>query len=233
MRQVFDRQMQKIQEDLLSLGSMVEGAILDGVQILYRRDISGSYRLIDWDQRVNERRFVIEQEVLSLIVRQQPVARDMRMLAAILELVAELERMGDYAKGIARINLLMRMDFPHQPFIGMLIEMGELAAEMVRGALEAFAGRDVALARKVPAQDQTVDALYQEIYRRLISYVVYHPADMDQANYILWVAHNLERTADRAVNICERVVFMVTGEMVELAGDENKQIQDNSPPVQR
>lgn len=198
------------------MGSMVEGAILDGVQILCRRDLSGSQRLIAWDQRVNERRFAIEQEALSLIARQQPVARDIRVLAAVLEIVTELERVGDYAKGIARINLLMDARFPHKPFMGTLTEMGQVATQMLRQSLEAFAWRDEGLARRVPAQDQTVDTLYQEIYRDLISYVMNHPADMDQANYILWAAHNLERTADRAVNICERVIFTITGEMVEL-----------------
>lgn len=217
MRQIFDRELQRIQEELLSMGSMVEGAILDGVQILCRRDLSGSQRLIVWDQRVNERRFAIEQEALSLIARQQPVARDIRVLAAVLEIVTELERVGDYAKGIARINLLMDARFPHKPFMGTLTEMGQAATQMLRQSLEAFAWRDEGLARRVPAQDQTVDTLYQEIYRDLISYVMNHPADMDQANYILWAAHNLERTADRAVNICERVIFTITGEMVEFS----------------
>ncbi|GAB4144199.1 MAG: phosphate signaling complex protein PhoU [Candidatus Promineifilaceae bacterium] len=216
-RQTFDRDLQRIQENILSLGSMVEGALIDAVQVLHRRDQAGSHRLIEWDRRVNDKRFVIENDTLTVIARQQPVARDMRVLAAALEIVTELERIGDYAKGIARINLSLRDGFPHEPYMGTLLEMGQTASLMVHDALAAFAWRDVVLARQVPAQDDIVDAGYKETQRQLIQYIMQRPEDMDCANSLLWAAHNLERAADRAVNICERVIFTVTGEIVEFS----------------
>ncbi|MCA9939972.1 MAG: phosphate signaling complex protein PhoU [Anaerolineales bacterium] len=217
-RQNFDRDLQHVQDDVLSLGSMVEGALIDAVQVLRRRDMAGSRRLVEWDRRVNEKRFAIESNVLSLIARQQPVARDMRTLAAVLEIVTELERIGDYAKGIARINTALDHDFPHEAYMGTLTDMAQVASRMVHQSLEAFAWRDVALARQIPEQDDLVDEGYKEIYRALIAAIMKNPGITDNANSILWAAHNLERSADRAVNICERVVFTVTGEMVELSG---------------
>lgn len=216
-RHGFDRDLQRIQDNMLSLGSMVEGALIDAVQVLRCRDSSGSRRLIEWDKWVNDKRFAIENDALTLIARQQPVAGDMRVLAATLEIATELERIGDYAKGIARINLSLRDGFPHEPYMGTLLEMAQTASRMVHEALAAFAWRDVALARQVPAQDDLVDEGYKETQRQLIAYIMQHPEDMDCANSLLWAAHNLERAADRAVNICERVIFTVTGEIVEFS----------------
>jgi phosphate transport system protein len=143
----------------------------------------------------------------------------MRLLAAILEIVTELERMGDYAKGIARINLLIG----GQPLVKPLIDlpiMAEKARDMLHQALEAFVRRDVELARAIARRDDEIDALYNQVYRELLSYIMEDPHVIEEANYLLWVAHNLERTADRVINICERVVFTVTGELAELDTDD-------------
>ncbi len=219
-RGAFDRDLQRLQAELLSLGSMVEGALVDAVAVLARRDHGGSQRLIAWDRHVNERRFAIENDILTLIARQQPVAGDMRVLAAGLEIATELERVGDYAKGIARINLRLDADFDHEPYIATLGEMARGASAMIQRALEAYAWRDVALARRIPQDDAAVDAGYQAVHRALISYAARYATTSaaDNANTMLWAAHNLERAADRAVNICERVIFMVTGTMEELSG---------------
>ena len=216
-REIFDKQLQKLQDDVLVLGSMVETAIIDSVELLRQRDMDGSRRLIEADNRINKRRFTIENDTLTLIATQQPMAGDMRTLASILEIVTELERIGDYAKGIANINLKIG----EGPLIKPLVDiprMAEKARDMLHRSLDAFVRRDVELARTLPAEDDDVDSLYNQVYRELITMIMSDPHNIDQATYLLWVAHNLERTADRTLNICERVVFTVTGDMVELNG---------------
>jgi phosphate transport system protein len=201
------------------MGSIVEEALVKSVEQLKRRDFQASQRLIAADQDVNERRFEMEEDILTLIATQQPMARDMRLLAAMLEIVTELERIGDYAKGIARINLMIG----EQPLVKPLIDlpvMAEKARFMLHRALTAFAQRDVDGARAIAQDDNEIDALYNQIYRELLSYIMEDPRVIEQANYLLWVAHNLERTADRVINICERVVFTVTGELAELDSDD-------------
>ena len=218
-RQTFDRELSRLQDDLLTLGSMVEEALIKSVHQLKQRDFQSSRRLIAADQGVNERRFAMEEGVIALIVTQQPMAGDMRLLAAILEIVTELERIGDYAKGIARINLLIG----EQPLVKPLIDlpvMAEKARDMLHQALEAFVRRDVEGARAIALRDDEIDALYNQIYRELLSHIMEDPQVIEQANFLLWVAHNLERTADRVINICERVIFTVTGELAELDSDD-------------
>jgi phosphate transport system protein len=218
-RETFDRELQRLQDEILALGSMVENALVESVEILKRRDMEGSRRLIAQDRLINEKRFAIEGDALILIATQQPMARDVRTLAAILELATELERIGDYAKGIARINLMMGKG----PLIKPLIDiprMAEKARSMLHRALDAFVRGDVDLARAIPAEDDEVDALYNQVYRELMTFIMSDPRNIDQANYLLWVAHNLERSADRVTNICERVVFTVTGEMMEMDSEE-------------
>ncbi|MFN2185218.1 MAG: phosphate signaling complex protein PhoU [Anaerolineae bacterium] len=218
-RQSFDRELQRLQDEVLALGSMVEEALVDAVQQLKRRDFEGSKRLIAADRDVNERRFAMEEDAMTLIATQQPMAGDMRLLAAILEIVTELERIGDYAKGNARINLLIG----ERPLVKPLIDlpvMAEKARDMLHQALEAFVQRDVEGARAIARRDDEIDALYNRIYRELLSYIMEDPSLIEQANYLLWVAHNLERTADRVINVCERVVFTVTGELAELDTDD-------------
>lgn len=214
-RETFERELQRIQDELLVLGSMVEKAIIDSVESLKRRDIEAARRQFAEDRLLNEKRFAIEHDALTLIATQQPMAIDLRVIAAVLEIAHELERMGDYAKGIAKINMMMA----EEPFIKPLIDiplMAEKATDMIHRSLDAFSRRDVDLARNIPQEDDEIDALYNQTYRELLDLMIADPANIDQATYLLWVAHNLERTADRVANICERVVFTVTGELVEL-----------------
>ena len=214
-RETFERELQHLQDETLVLGSMVEHAIMESVAVLQQRDMDGSRSVIAQDRRINEKRFAIEEESLVLIATQQPMAGDLRIIAAVLDITSELERIGDYAKGIARINLMIG----DEPLIKPLIDvprMAEKARKMLHDALDAFVRQDVALARAIPAQDDEVDGLYNQISRELLVLVMANPRRIAQANYLLWVAHNLERAADRVTNICERVLFAVTGEMVEL-----------------
>jgi len=214
-RETFDRELQRLQDEILVLGSMVENAITESVEVLKRRDFEGSRRLIAQDRLINEKRFAIEADALVLIATQQPMASDLRILAAILMIATELERIGDYAKGIARINLMIGEGPLLKPLID-IPRMAEKARTMLHRALDAFIQRDVALARAIPAEDDEVDALYNQVYRELMTFIMANPRNIDQANHLLWAAHNLERAADRVTNICERVIFTVTGRLAEM-----------------
>jgi phosphate transport system protein len=220
LRETFERELQRIQDEVLVLGSMVEKAITESVESLKRRDLEGARRLIAEDRMLNEKRFAIENEALILIATQQPMAGDLRTIAAVLAIISELERIGDYAKGISKINLMMG----EAPFVKPLVDiprMAEKARHMLHRALEAFVQRDVDLARAIPDEDDEMDALYNQVYRELLTFIMSDPTTIDQATYLLWAAHNLERAADRVTNICERVVFTVTGEMMEMDVDES------------
>jgi phosphate transport system protein len=203
------------------MASRVENALMDAIKYLKQRDMEGSRRLIAQDCEINELRFEIEREAMVLIATQQPMAVDMRTIAAVLEITTELERIGDYAKGIGKINLMIGDEPLVKPLIDLPL-MAQKARDMLHEALDAFVHRDVELARALPARDDEVDSLYNQIYRELISYIIADPSTIEQANQLLWAAHNLERTADRVINICERVVFTVTGEMEEMDTDEGR-----------
>jgi phosphate transport system protein len=220
-RRTFDQELQRLQEELLALGSMVEEAIVESVATLKARDFAGSRQLIAADRALNRKRYDIEGDALTLIATQQLMAGDMRLLAAILEIAGELERMADYAKGIARINLMIG----EQPLIKPLLDLPVMAhkvSAMLHRALQAFAERDVELARAIPRDDEEIDGLYRQVYRELLTHIMADPRVIEQANQLLWVAHNLERAADRVGNLCERVVYTVTGELVELSGDHSR-----------
>ena len=214
-REIFDTELQRLQDELLVLGSMVEGAITESVAVLKARDFEGSRRVIAQDRVVNEKRRAIEEATLVLIATQQPMAGDLRTLAAILEIAGELERIGDYAKGIARINLFIGEEPLMKPLID-IPRMAVKARDMLHRALDAFINRDVEMARSIPSEDDEVDALYDQVYRELATYIFADARNIGQVNNLLWAAHNLERTADRVTNICERVIFTVTGEILEM-----------------
>ena len=225
VRVTYERELQRLQDETLALGSMVENAITESVEVLKGRDMAGSRRLIAQDRQINSRRFAIEADALALIATQQPMAGDLRTLAAILDIVDELERIGDYAKGIAKINILIG----DNPLVKPLVDiprMAEKMRDMLHRALEAFVRRDVEAARAIPNEDDEVDCLYDQVYRELITYILADPSAIERANYLLWAAHNLERAADRVTNICERVVFMVTGELLEM---DVESLQEGTP----
>jgi phosphate transport system protein len=213
-RETLERELERLQDMILQMGSMVEDAVMMSVEYLKKRDFKGSRRIIERDIEINAQRYTIEEQTLTVIALQQPVARDLRTLAAILEIATELERIGDYAKGIGKISLLIG----DRPFIKPLIDiplMMEKALAMLRRSLEAFVQQDVETAKMIPAMDDEVDHLYEQVYRELLTYIIADPSTIEQANYLLWAAHNLERAADRVSNICERILFTVTGELSE------------------
>ena len=214
-RETLDRKTQELLDEILLLGSKVEEAILTAVDSLKNRDLVAAKRIYKGDKEINRKRYEIENETLILIATQQPMARDLRVMASILEIAGELERIGDYAKGIALINIRIG----DEPLIKPLIDvprMAEITADMLHHALGAFVENDVITARKIPEADDEVDALYNQVYRELLTFMIKDPSTIDSATYLLWVAHNLERAADRVTNICERTLFVESGELAEI-----------------
>ena len=215
-RKVLEDELKSLMAEVMRLGEMVNQAMLEAIAALKTRNVAEAERIADADKDINALRFEIERAALVVIATQQPLAHDLRVLASILDIAGELERMGDYAKGIAKINILMG----DKPLLKPLIDlprMAEIATAMLRDALVAFSNDDAEAARAIPQRDDEVDALYNQIYRELITFMIQDPKTIDQANYLLWAAHNVERLADRVTNICERTVFDATGEIVELA----------------
>jgi phosphate transport system protein len=218
-RTYFWSELQRLQDDILLLGSMVRQAILDSVVALCERDLEQAKQIVAGDREINARRYAIETDCMSLIAMQQPAAKDLRLLAAILEISGELERIGDYAKGISKINLMMGPE----PFVKPLIDiprMAEKVSDVLGRALDAFVHQDLEAARSIPLEDDELDTLYNNVNQHLISMIVKNPAIIDHANYLTWVAHNLERAGDRVTNICERIVYTVTGDFVEFDDSE-------------
>jgi len=215
MRKTFEAEIQLLKDELLLMGSMVEQQVVGAVEALKKRDLEASQRIFDADSKINAKRYGIEEQVMILIATQQPMAHDLRLLASILEVSAELERMGDYAKGIATINMRMGTEPLLKPLID-IPHMAKKASDMLHRSLTAFINEDVTAARAIPAEDDEVDDLYTQVYRDLMTFVAADPKNIDRANYLLWTAHNLERFADRVTNICERTVFIATGEMKEI-----------------
>jgi len=221
LRKTFETEIQQVKDDVLVLGSMVEQAILGSVEALKKRDVKASQKIFENDLEINKQRFDIENKLMILIATQQPMAHDLRLLASIMEIISELERMGDYAKGIANINIRMG----DAPLLKPLIDvprMAQIGVDMLHHALTAFVNEDVETAKSIPVQDDEVDALYNQVYRELMTFVMQDPKNIERANWLLWVAHNLERVADRVTNICERTVFIVTGEMKEIKSTDDE-----------
>lgn len=214
LRVAFRTEIDRLHVDVAFLGKMVASAIEKSIRSLKERDLEAARQVIADDININSKRFQLENDILVLIATQQPIASDLRNLAAMLEIITELERIGDYGKGISKINLMIG-DKPLIKPLQDIPRMADLALLMLGRALEAFAHQDTAEARRIPLIDDQVDALYNQVYRDLIAFIIKNPATMEQANLLMWVAHNLERAADRAVNICERIIFVTSGKMEE------------------
>jgi phosphate transport system protein len=221
IRKTFENELQQVKDEILVLGSMVEQSILDSVESLKKRDLTAAENILAADREINKKRFEIENQLMILIATQQPMAHDLRLLASSMEIISELERMGDYAKGIANINLRMG----DQPLLKPLIDVPRMAqkdVDMLHRSLTAFINEDTEAARSIPREDDEVDALYNQIYRELMTFVIADPKVIERANWLLWVAHNLERVADRVTNICERTIFIATGELVEISASDDE-----------
>ena len=220
-RETLDRQIHHLQDEVLLLGSMVEQAMLESVDILLRRDLKAARQLYHRDRLINEKRYAIENAILILVATQQPMARDLRLMASLMEVIIELERMGDYAKGIAKIAIrLGDVSIP----INMrdFAVMAELATSMLHRALGTFIAENAQEAYQIPKEDDEVDRLFNQVYGNIISVMIANPEIIDHANLLMWVAHNIERMADRVTNICERTVFIATGELMEMDSEDDE-----------
>jgi phosphate transport system protein len=215
LRATFDRELREIQDELLLLGSMTEKAIEHAMDALTRRDLLLARTIIRGDREINAKRFAIEEQCVLIMATQQPVAADLREIVAVLNIISDIERMADHAAGIARIVLLLEAEQPSEE-IRYLPEMAGKARAMLHDSLTAFVERDVAAAQLVSSRDDEVDSLYDTVYAVIFNRMVRDPALIVSLTYHLWIAHNLERIADRATNIAERVVYLVTGRMDEL-----------------
>lgn len=218
-RETLDRHIIDLQNEILALGSMVEKASLDSIDALLHADKAKAEEIIENDQHVNDKRYALENAILITIATQQPLARDLRMLAAMLEIIDELERIGDYAKGIGKITLRRgEVDFPYPK--NEFQEMVKQNVSMLHRALDSFVKGDYKAAITIPKEDDIVDELYNKSFRMLVDSMVKDPSIIDHASLLLWVAHNLERFGDRVTNICERTVFTATGEIMEMDSSE-------------
>ncbi len=219
MRTHYQQGLRHLQDELLLMGSMVCQALYESLNVLKQQNLDRARQLIADDRMINVKRYQIEDECLMMIATQQPMARDMRLIAGILEIASELERIGDYAKGIARITVYIGKEPLVKPLIH-LPEMCDIVVEMLRDALDAFIVQDVDKAWAIPRRDDDVDKLYNIINRELLDIIVADPSRIDHANYLSWAAHNLERAADRSTNICERIIYTATGQFVEMDTEE-------------
>ena len=210
VRADFDRSLEELQAELIGLGEMVEKAIVKSMDALERRDLPMAYEVVAEDDQIDEKRFELEERCIDLIATQQPLAVDLRTLLAVLHIAVELERMGDYAEGIGKICMIIGEDdsveTPEQ-----LSQMAKMGINMLRRSLKSLTDRDIDLANDVWDSDDEVDALYDAVCRQIFLDMGQHPKTIEAATHFLWVAHDLERIADRATNIAERVIFVVTG----------------------
>ena len=210
LRVDLDRQITHLQEEITLLADVVDKAIYRSVEALKNRDLAESQSVIDGDDYIDQKRYDVEELCVDLIATQQPMAGDLRAIIAMLHIAVELERMGDYAEGIAKISLLMGDEPPLKPLID-IPRMANKAGEMLRDSVDCLVERDLAKAERVMDDDDEVDDLYDQVYRELLLFMIQDPRSIQRATYLLWAAHDLERIADRATNIAERVMFLITG----------------------
>ena len=214
-RVLYERELAEIEEDMLVMAGMVGRAIDRSIDSLKNRDISLAHQVVLDDVEVNRKRYETEEKCLELLATQQPLASDLRTIVAILHVIVDLERMGDHAEGIAKVAIMLADEPPLKPYID-IPRMAAIATDMLEQSLVAFRTRDIILARQISNRDDEVDALYDQVYKELIIYMLNDPKTIERATHVTWIAHNLERIADRVTNICERVVYMVSGHIEEL-----------------
>ena len=212
MSATFRKGFQEIQDNILAMGGMVTEEINRSIEALKKRDLKLAHQIIARDAKINEQRFAIEDRCIELMATQKPTTSDLRLIVAVLNIITELERIGDYAEGIAKIVVMIGDEPPLKPLID-IPRMAELTIEMIDKSLQSFVTRDMKLAKHVVTMDNAVDGLYDQVFRELLTFMMVDPKTINRATRLIWVAHNLERAADRVTNICERVVFTVTGKM--------------------
>ena len=213
-RETLDNKIRELNDALIELASIVEQAILGSVSTLVERDLTEAKRIYEGDKSINEKRYEIERQALITVATQQPMATDLRRLSSVIDIAGELERIGDYAKGIARIAIRLGDKAPIRKLVH-IPKMAKMTADMLDRAITAFIEMDEETGMAIPQEDDEIDVLYNKVYQELLELMISDRNNIDRATFHLWVAHNLERAADRVTNICERTVFTVSGELVE------------------
>ncbi len=213
----YTQQLQDVRDEILMMGSMVSQAIEGAVEALKTRDPQKAREVVAADQVIDAKQYELEERTLTIIATQQPMAGDLRSLAASLFIVGELERMGDYAEGIAKIAIMVSENPPLKPLID-IPRMAEISVSMLQRSLTAYMELDLEECRKIWHTDDEVDGLYVQVYRELLTYMLQDPGSIERATYYLWCAHNLERIADRVTNVCERTAYVITGDPQTLPG---------------
>ncbi len=219
IRTTFHKKLREIQDDVLVMGSMVEKAINRSIETLKNRDLVLAHQVIADDQKINGKRFEIEEKCIEIIATQQPLASDLRTIVGVLIITSEVERIGDYAEGIAKITVLIGDEPSLKPLVD-IPRMAEKTNDMLRRSLQALINRDAVAARQIISEDDEIDNLYDQVFRELLTFMLEDPKTIARATRLIWAAHNLERSADRVTNICERVVFIVTGKMEEIGASK-------------
>ncbi len=209
-RKLFDQHLRELQDHVLEMGSMVEIALYRSMDALKNRDLDLARRVIEEDREIDQKRYEIEEECIDLIVSQQPLAVDLRIIIAVLNVIVDLERIGDHAEGTAKIAIMIGDEPPLKPLID-LPRMAELTGSMLKRSLQAFIQHDAETARHICAEDDVIDNLYDQVFRELLVFMAEDPKTITRATRLIWVAHNLERSADRVTNISERIIYVVTG----------------------
>ena len=214
-REHYVQQLEGLHTELRALGQLVIVSITRAIDALRQQDVEAARKIVSDDRRIDQAQAALEEHVLAVMATQQPMAGDLRRLVAAIEIASELERIGDYAKGVAKITIR----HADQPLIKPLIhipEMAELSINMLGSALDAYENEDAEAARGLASSDDRVDELSKGVQADLLDAIQQDPASAARAVDLLFVAHNLERIADRTTNIAERVIFMVKGDVVEL-----------------
>jgi len=214
-RETYQKNLREIQDEVLVMGSMIEKALERSMQALRERDLDLAKKVLEDDKNINNKRLEIEQRAMDLLCTQAPMASDLRVLIAVLNIITDLERMGDHAAGNAKIAIMIGNEPPLKPLID-LPRMNEKTITMLHDSLDAFINHDADAARKIVPEDDEIDHLYDQVFRELLTFMMEDPRTITRATRLIWAAHNLERTSDRVTNICERVVFMVTGILEDL-----------------
>ncbi len=214
-REAFDRELTGLQDDLLRMGALVEEAVRRSIEVLRARSVEQADAVIEADNTIDALHLDLEERCLRLMATQQPMAKDLRTIAAVWTITIDLERIGDHAEDVARATKRMA----DQPLLKPLIDipqMAEIVQQMLRAGLDAFVQRDAGLAQEMAAMDDRVDHLYGQVFRELLTYMLEDPRNIQRATHLLMVAQGLERMGDHATNIAERVIYMVTGTLKEL-----------------
>ncbi len=210
LRGNFREHIKKLEEDIKVLSDMVITAINRSTEALMSRNIEQAKKISADDELINSKRYEIEESCIHLIALQQPVATDLREIIAILNITTELERMGDYADGNAKIVVLLGNESFPKPLTTLAL-MSEKSVSMLKRSIEAFINRDAKAATAICNEDDDVDRLHDQWSKELLKYMIDSPEEINKSTYLVWAGHNLERIADRVTNICERIIFLVTG----------------------